>query len=240
MIEKWYYLDDKKSEKERQQGPYPLYMIELLAKNGNINPETLVWHQGLSQWTPWEQVAPKPEEPELEKENAEKTEKDTSVDKEVEVPVQKIPKPELQAKYASFGLRLAAILADLLILGMVNAILLLIYTVVFRIPEQSLMESRLIHIPSLFIDACYQIWFMWQYGGTPGKMLVGLRIVTDTGQKLSLPRSFSRYFAFLLNAMTLGIGFIIVMLDPKRRALHDHLAKTRVVHAQYGVKYEQE
>jgi uncharacterized RDD family membrane protein YckC len=41
-----------------------------------------------------------------------------------------------------------------------------------------------------------------------------------------------RFIASLITQVTLmfyGIGYLIVMIDPKRRALHDHIARTRVV-----------
>jgi uncharacterized RDD family membrane protein YckC len=30
--------------------------------------------------------------------------------------------------------------------------------------------------------------------------------------------------------MFYGLGYLIVFIDPKRRALHDYIARTRVVH----------
>jgi uncharacterized RDD family membrane protein YckC len=130
--------------------------------------------------------------------------------------------------YAPFGIRLAALLIDLMILSVANALLILIYLFLFQIPQEMLQDSLLINIPGLVLDACYQVYFLSQFGGTPGKMFLGLKVVTPEGDGLTVFHAFGRYIAFWLSALTLGIGFLIVLFDPQRRALHDHLAGTRV------------
>ena len=131
--------------------------------------------------------------------------------------------------YAPFGIRLAAVLVDLMILGVANAILILIYMFLFHIPQKVIQDSLAINVPGLFLEACYQVYFLSQYGGTPGKMLMGLRVVSEDGSRLTVMHALARYLAFWVSAFTLGIGFLLVIFDPQRRALHDHLAKTRVV-----------
>jgi uncharacterized RDD family membrane protein YckC len=39
-----------------------------------------------------------------------------------------------------------------------------------------------------------------------------------------------RFFAKILSAMMLWIGFIIAAFDREKRALHDHICGTRVVY----------
>jgi uncharacterized RDD family membrane protein YckC len=132
-------------------------------------------------------------------------------------------------QYAPFGIRLAAVLVDLLILSVLNAVLIITYLYIFRIPEKMIQTSLLINVPGIVLDAVYQIYFLSQYGGTPGKMFFGLRVVTPSGGSLSVWHAAARYFCFWISALTLGVGFLIVLFDPQRRALHDHIAKTRVV-----------
>ena len=66
-------------------------------------------------------------------------------------------------------------------------------------------------------------------GATVGKMAVGLRVVTDQGQRLSFLHATGRYFAKFISAIILGIGFLMVAFTDRKRGLHDMIASTLVV-----------
>lgn len=68
----------------------------------------------------------------------------------------------------------------------------------------------------------------WQ--ATLGKRAVGI-IVTDIyGGRVSFARASSRYFASLVSAMILMIGYLIQPLTERRQTLHDIIARTVVLH----------
>jgi uncharacterized RDD family membrane protein YckC len=66
-------------------------------------------------------------------------------------------------------------------------------------------------------------------GATVGKMVMGLRVVTSDGQRLSFVNATGRYFAKILSAIILCIGFIMVAFTDKKRGLHDIIAGTLVI-----------
>ena len=66
-------------------------------------------------------------------------------------------------------------------------------------------------------------------GATVGKMAMGLRVVTSDGQRLSFMHATGRYFAKLLSALILFIGFIMIAFTDKKRGLHDMIAGTLVI-----------
>ena len=66
-------------------------------------------------------------------------------------------------------------------------------------------------------------------GATLGKMAVGLRVVTEQGQRLSFANATGRYFAKFISAIILGIGFLMVAFTDRKRGLHDMIANTLVV-----------
>ena len=74
---------------------------------------------------------------------------------------------------------------------------------------------------------------MWKSrGGTPGKLLLGIRVVdARTRGPLSAGRALARGFACVLNLLSLGLGYLWLVLDPRHQALHDKLAGTLVVYA---------
>ncbi len=72
--------------------------------------------------------------------------------------------------------------------------------------------------------------FFWSLVGyTPGKALLGLKVVKMDGAKLSFFRSLLRFFAYWISAIPLFIGFFWVLWDPKRQGWHDKIAGTQVL-----------
>lgn len=66
-------------------------------------------------------------------------------------------------------------------------------------------------------------------GATVGKMVVGLRVVDERGQRISFLRATGRFFAKFISAMILLIGFLMVAFTERKRGLHDIIAGTLVV-----------
>ena len=72
--------------------------------------------------------------------------------------------------------------------------------------------------------------FFWSLVGfTPGKAVMGLKIVRKDGAKLSFRRSVLRFFAYWISAIPLFLGFFWVLWDPNRRGWHDKIAGTQVL-----------
>lgn len=72
---------------------------------------------------------------------------------------------------------------------------------------------------------------LWRLSGqTVGKWLLGIRVVSADGGPVSLGRAMLRLVGYLLSALPLYAGFLWVLIDPQRRALHDRLARTFVVY----------
>ena len=67
------------------------------------------------------------------------------------------------------------------------------------------------------------------YQATLGKMMLGLRVTDLHGKRISIGRAVGRYFAKILSAVILCIGFIMAAFTQKKQALHDLIAGTLVV-----------
>ena len=83
----------------------------------------------------------------------------------------------------------------------------------------------------VYLTVCWSV-----FGRTPGKAVLGLKVVSTAGGDVSVPRSLLRVLGYLISAIPLYLGFAWVLVDGERRAWHDHLAGTRVVHVprRYG------
>ncbi len=74
------------------------------------------------------------------------------------------------------------------------------------------------------------MWRTWQ--ATPGKMLIGARVVdAATGQTLSIRQCAIRYLGYIPAMLFFGLGVIWVAFDPRRQGWHDKLAGSVVVRA---------
>jgi uncharacterized RDD family membrane protein YckC len=74
----------------------------------------------------------------------------------------------------------------------------------------------------------------WRYcGATPGKLALGLRIVdASTGEPPSTARLVIRFFAYLVSAFPLYLGFLWAAVDRRKQGWHDKIAGTIVVNSE--------
>lgn len=152
---------------------------------------------------------------------------------------QGVPLPTAR-RYAGFWIRFVAILIDGLILGAVSIItrLLFVAPVVIRPlsggnPFDGLFAAMfgVSSLVNLCVGIAYQVYFLTQHGATPGKLALGLKVITPDGGPISIGRAFGRYFGYWLDTLTLLIGYIIAAFDSEKRALHDYICGTRVVYS---------
>jgi len=131
--------------------------------------------------------------------------------------------------YAGFGIRLWAFIIDNILMALITLpVLVGIYGPEYF--ESQGMQGVWDVILSWVFPAIVIITF-WAYkSATPGKMAVRVKIIdAETGQKPSTAQFIGRYFAYILSALPLLIGFIWVAFDKKKQGWHDKLAGTLVV-----------
>jgi uncharacterized RDD family membrane protein YckC len=77
----------------------------------------------------------------------------------------------------------------------------------------------------------YPIFFWMVTGQTPGKALLGLRVVRLDQKKVTFGCAARRCFGYWLSAVPLLLGFVWILADERRQGWHDKLAGTCVVYA---------
>lgn len=82
----------------------------------------------------------------------------------------------------------------------------------------------------LVMSAAYLLFFWALAGVTPGKGLMGLRIVTRDGHPLSLIRSAVRLFGYLVSLLLYALGYWWIAIDHWREGWHDKIARTAVIY----------
>jgi uncharacterized RDD family membrane protein YckC len=77
----------------------------------------------------------------------------------------------------------------------------------------------------------YFVVFWSTTGQTPGSRLMQIRVCRESGARLEPRRAVLRFAGLVLAALPLFAGFLPVLVDERRRGLHDILARTVVVGA---------
>ncbi len=135
--------------------------------------------------------------------------------------------------YGGFWIRfLAAFIDGILLMIVTFAIYIPLFGRLMRTPDDIFGHMGLqamAWIAQMGVGLAYEAILTTKYGGTLGKMALGLEVVTMDGARLTIGRSIGRHFAKMINTFTLGIGYIIAGFDDQKRGLHDHICGTRVI-----------
>ena len=242
---KWFYIDTSITDGDRRQGPYSIDEIRDFVNEGKIKDETLVWHTGEANWKAWKDFPEASEPPEPTEEELLKQTIETLLQSKLN-----------RKRYAGFFVRANAFIIDNLILSVVGALFLYVMSLAGMLdlnavseivnqyidnPASTELVSKALELPGMstfftiwsVVQAIYFIVFHAVWGATPGKKLLRIHVEMANGEKLSWAFSIFRFVASIVTQATLifyGLGYLIVLIDPQKRALHDYLAKTRVVH----------
>jgi uncharacterized RDD family membrane protein YckC len=150
-------------------------------------------------------------------------------------------------RFGSVGVRIGAAVLDIIIaigVALVVTIPLVSADVVDSAGDGTAGAG--INIASILATLAFiaiQVWLIAQFGGTPGKLIVGLRITEADGSTTppSLRHAAMRVIpvAIITNVPVLGFlaGIVILVLcivwvnsDPERRSVYDRIGDTRVVY----------
>ena len=140
--------------------------------------------------------------------------------------------------FAGFGVRLAAYIIDLIIVG----IILLVIKLPFFIIKMSAGDIFLT-VPVVYNFSVYDIilyialkmyFILMTYftGSTLGKKLFRIKVIASDARKLSLwtvifRETIGRYLSMII----IYIGYVMMLPDKEKRTLCDHLSDTRVIYS---------
>lgn len=136
-------------------------------------------------------------------------------------------------KFAGIRLRLLAAYVDGMILALPITFLLWYAGISVSIPISVQRLFLLLTIWILFfviINLLHEIFFTHYFGGTVGKLLTGLKVIDENGNKLTLKRSFFRHtVGYQFSAILFGLGFLAIIKDPQKQAWHDKAVGSKVI-----------
>lgn len=127
--------------------------------------------------------------------------------------------------YADRGKRFVAALIDVLMLWVVNFVINML--IIGSLRGNNYFVA---YIPSLLISIGYFVFYQYYMGQTIGKKAMGMRVVDSSGKKPSLGVfALREIIGKWVSALIFGIGYLMILWDPKRQGLHDKIASTYVV-----------
>jgi len=173
-------------------------------------------------------------------------------------------------RYAGFWPRLGALLLDIVLLAPLGGLAWWGYTHVRLLPLY-------FAVPDVLVGLLYNVYLVQRFGGTPGKLIVGIRIRKVNGSPVGYREAFLRYLPEFVLGVLGSLAFvsavlqmsdseyplsftelttrvmplmpswykpvhwteniwmwgelIVLLTNRKRRALHDFIAGTVVVHS---------
>jgi uncharacterized RDD family membrane protein YckC len=115
--------------------------------------------------------------------------------------------------YAGFGTRLGAYLLDMVIL----IPYIILYQVIIGISSDALYY---IAIPSIIFSLWFYVYLVKKYGGTPGKLIMGIKIIKINGEDISWKASCLRYIVSFMLGLFGSFIFILIAseIDPEKYA----------------------
>jgi uncharacterized RDD family membrane protein YckC len=250
---KWYY-----AEQGQRVGPVERELLDERIRDGTIQAATLVWRAGLSDWRPAADVAelevppslpalppalpPMDATPSAHSDAARTGAEEPAAQREHPGAIRALRASAPNATFAGFWARFAAKLIDgLLLFGagilLADAVGALFYQGALPVPPDwrgFIRAQGLMSLANAIVAICFSVYFIRRYEATPGKLMLGLRVIRRDGTRVGAGKIILRYFGEQLSTLLFLSGYVMVAFDDENRALHDYLCDTRVVKGRRG------
>lgn len=239
----WYYASG-----DQQLGPVSDEELNGLVQQGTVTEATLVWKEGMSDWVPYSTVGGAGEGAGGAGIVCVECGKQFPFEEVVRfgenyvcaackpVFVQRMQEGSVASgpmEYAGFWIRFGARFVDNIILQIAG------FGIGFAVgaamagggtPEEMAQVQIVAGLLGGLFGLIYEVFFLGKFGATPGKMALKLKVVRPDGQPIGYGRALGRYFAQILSALILMIGYLMAAFDREQhRALHDRICDTRVI-----------
>jgi uncharacterized RDD family membrane protein YckC len=153
--------------------------------------------------------------------------------------------PVILGRYAGFFSRAAAYVLDRLICSSIAFVILMVIDYVLglfaadqwiaSLNQNSNFNVALVLLLStmginLLVSIGYNLGFWVLSGQTPGKRVLGVRVMRSDGTRLGLGNALRRQIGYWISTI-LYLGFLWILFDNKRQGFHDKLAGTIVTYS---------
>jgi uncharacterized RDD family membrane protein YckC len=203
----------------REYGPATLEELQAWAREGRIGRQTKVWSDREERW---QDAAALTELQELAAALPSVPEAGGNATEGVEV-----------GRSAGFWIRFLAYWPDQLLIA--AAVLVIMGMPEFpagTTPDMKAMTewTRAAQPWIMAFSAVYYILTTWVWGASLGKLMFGLRVVRVDNAPVGFKEAALRFLGSVVSQTIFFFGYLFIALRDDKRALHDLLAGTKVVH----------
>ncbi len=134
---------------------------------------------------------------------------------------------------AGLNSRALAFFIDLVVIAIVS--LVAFAAAIFLLQDTNLDSLGLnrvfmpIYMLLFFLASAYFVILNGYGGKTIGKMIMGIRIISEEGSSIGFWQSFVRWIGYYISAAFLFLGFVWSIFDRNSQSWHDKIAGTYVV-----------
>jgi len=157
---------------------------------------------------------------------------------------------EIQQKLADRGKRLGAFLIDmipiiLIVFGVFYLFLGFDATLTEYLNRGTDVEPRIkfLRERNWIREISFIIWVIYcivmefsERQGTFGKSAMGIKVVDESGNRMTLSKSIGRNTSKILSYLVVSLGFLWILFDKKKQGWHDKINKTFVVNKNFEIK----
>ena len=160
----------------------------------------------------------------------------------------------MQGQYAGFASRAVALVIDIVLITVTITVVNWFVGAIMRLllvdPAECVAKIEhgvspgplcivqivtLVSITVIFPSLYLMFFWLFGAGSTPGHAIMGLRIVRTDGRPMRLHVVVRRWLGYIACFLSLGLGFLWVLIDNQRQGWHDTFAGTCVVYS-WGVE----
>lgn len=142
-----------------------------------------------------------------------------------------------KSSYADFGTRFIAHFIDALILFVANSFIAVLLQLKVDDIVIDFGSFVIFRHPIFFLSGLLYFVLLEssKTQATIGKKIMKIVVVDANGERLSILKSFVRNISKILSFAILFIGYLMVVFDKKKQALHDKIAKTYLLKLNYDL-----
>ena len=232
----WYY-----ASAGQQFGPVTLATLRQLLLAGKVGPADLVWNPSMTQWAAAQTVTALSAVANAGVANLAAQQGYFPQEQQAAYLQYGIGDSAYASPYAftyaGFWLRLVAYIIDYIVTYIIGSIVgfflgLIAASVMAPTPRGQMPVGLLVFfgLSGLLIGwLYYALMECSSTQATLGKMALGLRVTDMEGRRITFGRATGRFFAKILSALILLVGFIMAAFTERKQGLHDMIAGTLVM-----------
>lgn len=140
-----------------------------------------------------------------------------------------IPQPEASVVFSGFVPRLIAYIIDSIFITLIALIIGMSAGIAMGLDNLAIFEVS--YYASGIVVLIYMVPCWAMMGGTPGKLMLGMRIVGSDGSTngIGWGRALLRLAGYFVSSLLCYAGFIWIAIDKDSQGWHDKISRTYVV-----------